>query len=288
MSHPSPRSICTTVTIAVALVLPAMAWAQPPSTITGSCLCDTATRQTTCTYTVFSGQPALSHLIFPIPVNCIGRYTVSSPFFAFASPQLYDDRFCGEIFGIKADQELAEGQFTTFAVAYTGVCSLGVDFVMAALKGGAKCELFPVPGVVDCPFVPCVKWAFDGTSADFRIKKPGTYAGRIATMRVFSNVESNISFESFGDLVSATDPSNGVIAAFYAASPASQVNPPAEFLSPADFNNTTLAVPADEEYECSLWSKIVVGTVASACEYHDNATVRLVLVNHTVWLDDGP
>jgi hypothetical protein len=258
------------------------------SNVVGECACDTATYRTTCTYTVFSGRPALSHLIFPLPANCVGRYTISSPWFVFSAPQDFDSRWCGKIFGLKADQELPEGQVTSFTITYVDVCSLAVGTVYVGLKGGTECEMFAVPGVVDCPFVRCVKWSFDGTGADFRIKKPGIYAGRIATMRVFSNVESNISFESFGDLVSTTDPSNGVIAAFYAATPATQANPPAEFLSPADFNNSTLAVPADQEYECSLWSKIVVETAARACDYHGVATVRLVLVNHTVWVDDGP
>ena len=271
----------------IVLTIPVVSLAQPPSTITGECDCDSLAGQTTCTYMVLSGRPALSHLIFPIPANCVNRFVVSSGFFSFESPRTYSDQFCGEIFGMKADQGMAEGQMETFVITYDGVCNTGVDVVFTALKGGPNCELISVPAVIDCPFVPCVKWSLDGAEFDFRVKKPGTYAGRLATMTVESNSPVNVSFESFDNLV-ALAPGTGTVAAWYATTPAEQTHPPPEFLAPASFNQQVMIIPGDEvEHRFSLWSKVVIEAGTSACDYSDDATIQLVLENHVTWID-GP
>ena len=88
------------------IVVPSTGSAQLKSLISGECDCDSLTGQLVCEYTVYSGIPALSHIIFPLAENCVEVFSVTSPFFTFGSPQLHKDNFCGEIFGIKADQEL--------------------------------------------------------------------------------------------------------------------------------------------------------------------------------------
>lgn len=274
--------------------IPVVATAQDvQSGIGGDCECDEESQTTTCTYTVISGRPALSHLLFPIPENCVGRFTVTSPFYTFSAPQTFNDQFCGEVFGIKADQELPEGQMTTFTITYEDVCddgTIGMVFatVFAALKGGPNCELIPVQGVVDCPLVPCVDWSLDASEFDFYIRKPGIFASRLATMTVEANTQVNITFESFGDLVPVQASESDPIAAFYATAPAEQPNPPALFLVPADFNQQVLIIPGDDEpHQFSLWSKIVNEIATTACEYHDAATITLTLENHEPWIDDG-
>ncbi|HUU46529.1 MAG TPA: hypothetical protein VM118_12430 [Acidobacteriota bacterium] len=255
------------------------------SSIIGECDCDSLTNTTKCTYKVFSGRPALSHLIYPLAANCVERYTVSSPFFTFAAPTLYKDRFCGDVFGIKADQELPEGDVTTFTVIYEGGCAHNIGMVDAALKGGAFCELIPVPGVLECDTLPCVEWSIDGSAFDYYVKKPGAYSGRMSTMTVKANMPVTVNFESFGDLIGV-----GMtwIEAFYATAPADQTVPSMPFLPPAEFNQQVLNIPGDNEYHAfSLWSKIMVRTDATACEYHDEAIIQLVLENQKTWIDLG-
>lgn len=277
------------VLLAISLVtigVPRLAVGGPAitSSIIGECDCDSLTNTTKCTYTVFSGRPALSHLVFPIAANCVTRYTVTSPFFTFGIPTLHKDRFCGNVFGIKANEELPEGSATTFTITYEGGCVHRIGMVDAALKGGAFCELIPVTGILECDTMPCVEWSINGSAVDYFVKKPGAYASRMSVMTVKSNMPATIGFDSFGDLVGA-----GMtwLEAFYATAPADQSTPP-PFLPPDDFNQQLLAIPGDNAtHAFSLWSKIMVTRAATACEYHDEATITLVIENQQTWIDPG-
>ena len=240
--------LIVTMWLFATLVYPLIGNAQVRSEIAGNCECDPLTKQMVCEYIVSSGTPALSHIIFPIAANCIGTFSVTSPYFTFGPPKLHKDNFCGEIFGIKADQELGEMQTTTITVTYDGCFRKGIDIVYAALKGGPNCQLFPVEGVVDCDQQTCIKWSLNAEVVEFQVRKPGTYASCLANMTLEANCQVTAGFESFGDLIPVrsssarlTSASPGLISAFYATTPPEQPSPP-EFLTPADFNQQTGAV----------------------------------------------
>ena len=260
-----------------------------PSTIRGDCDCDTASGTTTCTYTVLSGRPALSHLVFPIVPDCVEDFTISSEFFDFKGPDAFYNPHCGEIFGIKNEHGMADGQVETFTITYDAIYPTGI--VYAILKSGPYCEAIPVPGVIDCPFVPCVKWAVDGTRFDFFVRKPGDYTALMAKMAVTANIPVTVSFASFEDLTGMQNSPPGMIPTFYAITGVEQAIPPGQFLPPAVFNQLILTVPGDEQtFEFALWTKILVGTQITACEYNDAAIITLVLENNTTWsesLKDG-
>ncbi len=254
--------------------------------IVGDCVYDSVTFQMTCTYVVFSGIPALSHLIFPIPKNCDQSYTVISPYFNFESPQTYTDVFCGEIYGIKSDRELGEGQVEQFTVIYDGVQSYDVGTIYAALKGGANCEIFSVPAVIECPLVPSLRLSLEATDFVFKIKKPGAYGARLATMSLTSNTPVSISFKEFGELVPAEGFDQNAIPAYYATAPFTRETPPDNFLSPIDFNNHIINIPGDEiEYRFSIWTRIEVTNQNSACEYTNKAVIQLLLENSLLAID---
>jgi hypothetical protein len=254
--------------------------------ITGECYYDYETRQTICTYEVFSGTPALSHMIYPMVPVCDDQYTVTSEFFDFDTPQLYQDNFCGEIYGMKADQELEEGQTATFTITYDGLFPTGMGTVYAALKGGPNCQVFPVEGVIDCTFQPNCEFSLDFNVYDFYIRKPGVFAGLLATMTATSNLPINITFESFGDLNPVQASGSIPIPAFYATAPAELPDPPAQFFAPVDFNQQVVIIPADEaEHRFSIWSKLMVGKEISACEYMDDAIIRVEIENLEDYID---
>jgi len=279
--------IFTRVLAVICFASPQIVGAEVPSLITGECVYDSSLAQTICNYTVFSGRPALSYFIFPICANCADQFTVSSPFFTFQEPQTYNDQFCGEIFGIKADQELAEEKVTTFSIVYNGLCSTGVSIVYAALKWEANCVFFPVPGVIDCPPVPSVRWSLQAREFEFQIKKPGAYAACLTTMTIESNMQVNVKFESFGDLIATECASAGSILMHYATAPVGEQRPPSDFLTPEEFNKHALVVPQDATaFKFSLWARIVVTNETSACEYHNNPVIQLILENSTP-LEDG-
>lgn len=262
------------------------AGAQVKSEIFGDCECDTVLAQTTCTYTILSGVPALSHLIFPIPENCLERFAVTSDFFIFGPAQNHLDQFCGEIFGIKSEQELMEGQTASFTIVYDGVFDDDIAIIYSALKGGANCELFPVPGVIDCPDIPCVEWSIDATINNYTFRKPLTTSAKSATMSITADVPVVVSFQAFANL----KPVNGAdledISTRYAVTPPDHVQPPSVFLKPKDFNNYTLTAPGGgQEFGFSIWTKVEVEAGIKACEYENVATITLTVENSDSYND---
>ncbi len=256
------------------------------SIIVGECDCDSVSQTVTCTYTVVSGIPGLSHLVFPMPPNCVENFTFSSEFFNFEEPAAIRNPHCEDAFGLLDEQGMGDGQEETFTITYDACYPIGE--VYALIKSGRNCEMIPVPGVVDCPFVPCVEWSLDASAFNFYVRKPGIFASRLATMIVEGNIDLNITFESFGDLLPVAGSGSGAIPAFYATAPAAEPNPPLLFLTPADFNQQGLTIPGDEqEHRFSLWSKIEVTNVVTGCEYQNEAAITLTLENSEAWIDDG-
>ena len=281
--------IFTRVLTIICFASPQIVGAEVPSWITGGCYCDYETRQTICTYEVFSGTPALSHMIYPMVPVCDDQYTVTSDFFDFDTPQLYQDNFCGEIYGMKADQELEEGQTASFTITYDGLFPTGMGTVYAALKGGPNCQIFPVEGVIDCTFQPKCEFSLNFNVYDFHIRKPGVFAGLLATMTATSNLPINITFESFGDLNPVQSFGSDRIPAFYATAPAELPDPPAQFFAPVDFNQQVVIIPADEaEHRFSIWLKLMVGKEVSACDYADDAIIRVEIENLELYIDPNP
>lgn len=271
-------------------VSPALGEVLVKSLITGECDCDSLNKETTCIYQVYSGVPALSHIIMPVAPNCADHYEISSPAFDFDSvAQFYKDNFCGEVFGVKADQGLAEGQMTTITITYDQCYKMGIGLVYAALKGGNGCEIYPVPGVVDCEREPCVRVSMDATDADFRVRKPGDYAFRAFQMTINSNAPVAVSFQSFGDLAPEDPvPGQSPISAWYAiASEIFRAGPPDEFLTPAVFNGQTLMAPGDEtDFTFSIWAKILSEQSTDACEYSNTGTITLILQNSETYYEN--
>lgn len=278
--------IFTRVLAIICFASPQIVGAEVPSSITGECYYDYETRQTICTYEVFSGTPALSHMIFPMIPVCVDKFTVTSDFFNFETVQTYYDNFCGEIYGMKADQELGEGLMADFTIIYDDLFPLGMGTVYAALKGGPNCQIFPVDGVIDCTFQPNCEFSLDFNVYDFHIRKPGVFAGPLATMTATSNLPINITFESFGDLNPVQASGSTPIPAFYATAPAELPDPPAQFFAPVDFNQQVVIIPADEaEHRFSIWSKLMVGKEISSCEYMDGAIIRVEIENLEDYID---
>ena len=284
------RSVCAFICgcLVICFASPLLVNAQE-SYITGGCYCDYETRQTICTYEVFSGRPALSHMIFSMVPDCYDQFITTSDFFNFEPLQTYYSQWCGDIYGMKAEQELDEGQWASFTITYDGLFPLGMGTVYAVLKGGTVCDSFPVQGVIDCTPPPCIKWSLDAAIIDFEIRKPGTYAACLAIMTVESNWQINIGFDSFGDLIPVQPFGSSQIPAFYATAPAEQASPPEQFLTPVDFDQQVLVVPIGAgEYRFSLWGKIVIGDDITACEYGDDAIISLKLENHEDYIDPNP
>ena len=262
-----------------------------PSSISGECVYDEATDRTICTYVVASGTPALSHLIIPFSENCIDKYEVTSAFFRFEAPQAYDDPFCGEIFGIKSDREMDDGQVETFSIAYIGnwMHRVGIDVVYAALKAANNCEVYAVPGVADCDFIPECEFSVNFTVHDFYVRKPGDYAGPVACLTATSNLPINITFESFGDLYPVASFGTGFIPALYQTTPAEQVEPPPTFMTTAEFSLHNITIPDDEaEHSFCIWWKLMVGAEISGCEYSDDAVITIEIENLEEYIDVEP
>ncbi|UCG60794.1 MAG: hypothetical protein JSV52_10730 [Candidatus Zixiibacteriota bacterium] len=277
--------------ILVSLLVSNVAGIDFPSNISGDCMYDEATDRTICTYVVASGTPALSHLIIPFSENCIDKFEVTSSFFRFENPQAYDDPFCGEIYGIKSDREMGDGQVETFTISYVGnwMHKVGMDVVYAALKAANNCEVYPVPGVADCDFVPQCEFSVNFTVSEFYTRKPGDYAGPIVCLTATSNLPINITFDSFGDLYPQASFGTGFIPALYQTAPVEQVQPPPAFLTPAEFNEQKVIIPDDEEeHSFCIWWKLSLGPEISGCEYSDDAAIVIEIENLEQYIELEP
>jgi hypothetical protein len=139
--------------------------------------------------------------------------------------------------------------------------------------------------VVNCALVPQIEWSMDGTDFGFLVRRPGVYTTCVTTMVIEANADASIRFESFGDLQPVTEGGSLPISASYAVASPDATAPPAVYLSPADFNEQSMVAPANTPYRLALWSKIVIENATAGCDYEDEATIRLELINHQVWVD---
>jgi hypothetical protein len=267
-------------------LVPISVFSQNSSTIIGSCNQDEEANKTTCVYKVLSGKPALSFFIFPVPENCQDNIAIKSERLTFESPALHSDHICGEIYGIKSEQEMVEGQIEEFMVVYDGIYEIETAMIYTSPRGSSSCTLFPVPAVTKCPFVPSVDWSIDATVNEFLFRKPVTTSAKLATMKISSNIPVSISFNSFDDLKALENENPETISTGYAITPIEQTVPPSKFFNARDFNNQGLTLEGNrQEHGFSIWSKLNVETKTRADDYHNTATVTLTVENTDVYND---
>lgn len=147
-----------------------------------------------------------------------------------------------------------------------------------------------IPVIVHASVAQWLEYSLSGTRYDWRVRKPGIYAGDSLTAILTSNSDLEIDFDGFGNLMyQGTAQFPGVtqeIETWYAYGE----GPPDTLVwMPAiDLDATDHAIKDSADlhagYSFKLWNKIKVVASNSASEYEDNATITLVLQNQKIWI----
>jgi hypothetical protein len=141
-----------------------------------------------------------------------------------------------------------------------------------------------------------IDWEITGTRWDWYVRKPGCYAANCITANVKSNGDVGINYDGFEDL-KALIPNmhNEYIKIWYGFGTAIGLVQfiPALLLNDDDdiLDETELNQPGHNLHEgitWKLWNKICVDNCNTACEYTDEATLTLVLLEQKPWISVDP
>jgi hypothetical protein len=139
------------------------------------------------------------------------------------------------------------------------------------------------------------RWSMTGTRWDWFVKKPGDYAADCISGTIASNQNILVDYHNFGDLI-AENPDKAIddtIEVWYAVW---GLGTPPGFNDPAWTRSWDLNDEAEWDtifdsqalhngITWKLWNKIHVSTCNSACEYHDDAYISLLLLCQKPWID---
>ncbi|MGQ9603539.1 MAG: hypothetical protein ACUVUU_04950 [bacterium] len=183
---------------------------------------------------------------------------------------------------------LVDGQWVPDGMGPNPSCALSRLWASGAVDGQCNKKQWVIPVQIHASIAQWIKFSLTGTRWDWRVMKPGTYAGDCVTFIVCSNGDVGVDYDGFDDLYSPNaceqtiDTWYGYGASIYDVDRIGWVRAP-------DLNNEDDIIPEQCPGHCfttKLWTKIQVDSCNTACEYHDDATVTLVLRNQKTWVDD--
>jgi hypothetical protein len=146
-----------------------------------------------------------------------------------------------------------------------------------------------------------IHWTLNAQGWEWRVMKPGCYAANCIHFWVASNGDVLIDYEGFADL-EAVEPNthNNFIEAYYSWGDdpvqaemhgwvrAQDLNASDDYLDESYYNDPFGVGDLHDGIDFKLFSKICVVDCNTACEYHDDATITLVLQQQKPWVDpDG-
>jgi hypothetical protein len=186
---------------------------------------------------------------------------------------------------------------------YDTETGLEADNAIAAVGGGyaGSCNkpVWDVAWLTHASVAQWVDFEFTGTAWYWYVRKPGDYYTDCNKLIVASNGDIEISFDGFADL-QYMDVGNGVdetISTYYKFNREDTINPddPVNFpdtawISASALNDLSRTIADSQNLHdgimFSLWNRIVVENCNSACEYEDEAIIRITLDNQKDWIDD--
>ncbi|HVP57480.1 MAG TPA: hypothetical protein VMU02_05240 [bacterium] len=181
-------------------------------------------------------------------------------------------------------------------VAYPNLdpaCALARLFASGHFAGSCNKGAWEIPVTIHASIAQWLWFDLSGTRWDWRVLKPGTYAGDCITFQFCSNGDIGVTYSGFADLYSPTTPTGckNTIDTWYGyGTPFDPANP-ANWVRAADLNGVETTIHQICPGHCmttKLWTKIQVDTCNSACEYNNDAQITLTLLNQKCWVDaDG-
>ena len=134
-----------------------------------------------------------------------------------------------------------------------------------------------------------IRWQLNAQGWRIYVRKPGTYIANCISGSIKSNAEVRVTFSGFDDLKNDLGEAIETYYSFGEEDPS-----PAMVWYPAKtLDSETLVVPYCE-HNAHLWIKIVVREdpddlypKTRACEYQDDAQVKISVTVYKTWLDEG-
>jgi hypothetical protein len=151
-----------------------------------------------------------------------------------------------------------------------------------------------IPVKIHASIAQWCNWTMSGTRWDWRVRKPGCYAGDCITATVKSNQHVLVDYHDFNDLHSESISVNPDIPIFYYSGPEGATPPPngsnlwtraARMNDPAEWDTLFDSQELHNGIQIKLWNMICVVNCNSACEYQDHASISLQLLCQKPWID---
>jgi hypothetical protein len=169
-------------------------------------------------------------------------------------------------------------------------CATGRLWASGAAQGSCNKRCWELNVQIHASIAQWIWFNITGTRWDWRIMKPGTYAGDCITFQLCSNGPVAVNYEGFEDLYSATA-CDTTITTWYGYGPSIYDVDRLGWVRAPDLNGDDDVIAEVCPGHCTtfkLWSKVQVDTCNTACEYHDDAKITLCLRNQKCWVDaDG-
>ena len=157
-------------------------------------------------------------------------------------------------------------------------------------QGSCNKEQWVIDVTVHASIAQWIEWSLSGTRWDWRVRKPGIYAGDCISATVASNNDVLVDYEGFENL-QAVDPGavNPEIPVYYAIGEDINQFSDDDWIAAADLNGSDDLLEDSQALHdglsWKLWNKIEVSECNTSCEYEDQATITLVLQNVKIWID---
>lgn len=152
-----------------------------------------------------------------------------------------------------------------------------------------------IPVTIHASIAQWLDWTMSGTRWDWRVRKPGWYAGDCITATIKSNQNVLVDYHDFNDLQADSPKAvNPIIPIYYHAGPLGAALPAlgsSDWVHAPDMNNEaewdTLfdSLELHNGIQFKLWNMINVVNCNSACEYTDHASISLKLLCQKPWID---
>jgi len=168
-------------------------------------------------------------------------------------------------------------------------CAYGRLFASGLVEGECNKRCWEIPVQIHASIAQWIKFMVTGTRWDWRIMKPGLYAGDCITFTICSNGDVGVDYEGFEDLYSETSCTPTIMTWYAYGSSITEIEMRDGWVRAPDLNSDDSIIEEVCPGHCwttKLWCKVKVDSCNTACEYHDDATVTLCLENQKCWVDD--
>ncbi len=151
-----------------------------------------------------------------------------------------------------------------------------------------------IPVKVHASIAQWLDWTMSGTRWDWRVRKPGFYAGDCITATIKSNQNVLVDYHDFNDLHAESVSVNPDIPIWYHVSTLGAQLPPvgsnlwtraADMNNPAEWDTIWDSAALHGGIQFKLWNMINVVNCNSACEYQDHGSISLKLLCQKPWID---